>query len=148
MLEMTISLQDLGVFLLFVISIVAGGYLIVALKRLVDILGGVKKILTENDQTISRIALNAAVITDEVRIVLKDAEGTVPSIMKNVQGITSTVHDSARKLDLSVTTIGSGITETVAAVQDSARDINTYISIATEVAAFVIKMLPQKKKRR
>lgn len=145
MLEMTLSLQDLGVFLLFVIAIVAGGYLILTLKRLADVLGGVKKVLDENDQTISRIALNAAVITDEVRVVLKDAGGTVPGIMKNVQGITSTVHDSARKLDASVTSIGSGITETVAAVQDSARDITTYVNIATEVASFIIKMMQKRK---
>lgn len=147
-MQLTISLQDLGVFVLFVIAIVAGVYLILTLKRLFDILTGVKKILTDNDVLLSRIADNTAVITDELRIVLKDAESTLPSIMKNVQGITTTVHDSARKLDMSVHSIGSGISETVAAVQGSARDINTYIGIASEVASFVSSIMPKNKKRR
>jgi len=138
MLEMAISIKDLGAFFIFLALMCALIYLIITLRKVSDLLGSVNKVISQNEAAI-------ADITESVRNSLNNADETVPGILRNVEGITGSVNNSAKSLDTSIATVGSGIVQTVAAVQESASDIGTYITIAMEAARVVKGFMAQTK---
>jgi uncharacterized protein YoxC len=130
MLEMAISIKDLGVFLLFLALMTALVYLVIALKRLADVLGGVNRVISANEEVVGELLR------------------PVPRITSNAAEISDSVMKSVKSIDSSIATVGSGITQTVAAVQESASDIGTYISIASEIARVVMGLMSGSKKKK
>ncbi|MBS3975808.1 MAG: hypothetical protein KGZ75_03635 [Syntrophomonadaceae bacterium] len=148
MLEMVVSIWDLGIFLLFVALMAALIYLTVALKKLSDFLSVLNRVIADNEKALEEIASNAAEITGSMKKSAQNTEDVVPEIIRNVQSITASVNNSVKNIDSSITTVGSSITQTVTAVKNSADNIGTYITIAQEVAQFVMGIIERARKRK
>jgi len=148
MLEMVVSLRDLGIFLLFAALMAALIYLTAALKKLSDFLSVANRVTAGNEKALEEIASNVADITGSIKKNTLNTEDVVPEILRNVHSITASVNNSVKNIDSSITTVGSGITQTVTAVKNSADNIGTYITIAQEVAQIAMGLIKRARKRK
>jgi len=148
MLEMVVSLRDLGIFLLFAALMAALIYLTLALKRLSDVLSAANRVIADNEKALKEITINAAEITGSMKKSTQNTEDIVPEILRNVHSITASISSSVKNIDSSIATVGSGITQTVTAVKDSAGNIGTYITIAQEVAQIAMGLIKRARKRK
>lgn len=151
MLETTITLRDLLVALLFIAGTGALVYFMLAMKRLVDVLRGVERVIAANEQAIvdtlksvPAITDNAASITQAVRKDLEESGDSLPAIMRNIAGITGSVDGTLKGVHNTV----AGISDTVGVVQSSARDIGSYIEMGAGVASTLARFLPAGKKKK
>ena len=151
MLETTITLRDLLVALLFVAGTGALVYFMLAMKRLVDVLKGVERVISANEQALTDtlkavpvITRNAASITEAVRKDLEESGDSLPAIIRNVAGITGRVDGTLKGLHNTV----SGISDTVGVVKSSAQDIGAYIEMGAGVASALARFLPAGKKKK
>lgn len=151
MLETTITLRDLLVALLFIAGTGALVYFMLAMKRLVDVLRGVERVIAANEQAIvdtlksvPAITDNAASITQAVRKDLEESGDSLPAIMRNIAGITGSVDGALKGVHNTV----AGISDTVGVVQSSARDIGSYIEMGAGVASTLARFLPAGKKKK
>lgn len=150
-MQITISLGDLGLFILFVLAVVVGIYLVITLRNVSMVLKQAKKILDENEQPIKelikplpKIAKNFEGITGKVSKGVEDVDKKVPCIMKNVDGITDNLNKSTKSINTAVDTIGEGITDTLSIVQGTAGDVTMYIKIINEIAKFMTGVFSKK----
>jgi len=148
MLEMVVSLRDLGIFLLFAAMLAALLYLTVVLKRLSDVLTVASRVIADNEKTLREITRDAAEITGSMKKCIQNTGDVVPEILRNVHSITASVSSSVKNIDSSIANVGSGITKTVTAVKDSASNIGTYITIAQEVAQIAMGLIGRARKRK
>jgi len=148
MLEMVLSLRDLGIFLLFAAMLAALLYLIVVLKRLSDVLAVASRVIADNEKALREITSDAAEITGSMKKSIQNTGDVVPEILRNVHSITASVNSSVKNIDSSIANVGSGITQTVTAVKDSASNIGTYITIAQEFAQIALGLIGRTMKRK
>lgn len=155
MLELEVSIRDLGAFLLFAAGLVVLVYLVVVLKRASDLLENARRIIDEHEEAISelmknapRIAQNTAEISERIVSSVHKTEEVLPHILGNVEDITGSINNSIRSIDASISSVGSGIDQTVAAVQDGARDMNTYLNLLLEAVGFLVALFAQSKKKK
>jgi len=148
MLEMVVSLRDLGIVLLFAALLAALLYLTVLLKKLSDILTVANRVIADNEKALRTITSDAAEITGSMKKSVQKTGDAVPDILHNVNSITASVSSSVKNIDSSIANVGSGITQTVTAVKDSASNIGTYITIAQEVAQIAMGLIGRARKRK
>jgi len=148
MLEMVLSLRDLGIFLLFAAMLAALLYLIVVLKRLSDVLAVASRVIADNEKALREITSDAAEITGSMKKSIQNTGDVVPEILRNVHSITASVNSSVKNIDSSIANVGSGITQTVTAVKDRASNIGTYITIAQKFAQIAIGLIGRTMKRK
>ncbi len=155
MLELEVSIRDLGLFFLFAAGLVALVYLIIVLKKVSDLLKNTQKIIEEHEGAIRElmehaplIAQNTADISERIMSSVHKTEEILPQILGNVEDISGSINNSIRSIDASISSVGSGIDHTVAAVQDSASDMNTYLNILLEALGFLAGLFAQSKKKK
>lgn len=141
MLNMTVSLQDIFIFLILILLIVLGAYLILALRNANEVLKYARNILKTNEESIEKLIKPIPVITENLAKATKDA----PEVMANMKAITGTIKDGVVKAEEAVDVIGEGIAETVSVVRGSAEDITAYIKIISEVVKIIIGVFSKSK---
>lgn len=133
MLNMTVSLYDIFMFLIFVLLIIFGVYLILATRNANEVLKYTKNILKTNEESIEKLIKPIPTITENLAKASEDA----PDVLENMKDITGIIKVGVSKAEDAVEVIGEGISETVSVVKDSAEDITTYIKIISEVIKIV-----------
>lgn len=155
MLEAAFSLRDLGIFLLFVALLVALVYLVLTLKRLSELIGGIHRIVEENERSIKafldsapEVSRNALYITESLKTGIRHSEESVPAILSNVEGITGSINSSVQSIDSSITSVGSGINSTVAALQGNTGDGGASFSLIMEALRLLLSLFSPPKRRK
>ncbi len=155
MLEMSLSLQELILFILFVLLVVAAVYLIITLKKFSGILDGVQRMLDTNESYINdslqktpQISDNAVEISEIVKDSLRFTHDAVPAIMGNVTGITGSINHSVQSIDSSVSSMGEGIEQTMSAVQESATGIQNSLAMFLDALRALLLFLSELRKNK
>ncbi len=101
MTDITISLFDLGVVLLWIALLVLIGYLTLVLKKFYETLKDVREIITANKENIEKtldempsIAKNIDEITGEVSHDVKSVRGTIDSITEKSEAAASSLNET------------------------------------------------------
>ena len=138
----SITLEQLMVFILFLLAIGLGIFLILAIKNIVDILKKVNGIVDDNEKSINTILKEAPIILDNVNKITADVQETVehvtPSItniVQNVDNISTDVTTTVDNVTHTVDVVGESVEETVEMLKDSTNTIANYLNIIIEVAA-------------
>ena len=150
-MNVTVTLYDLGLLVLFGLLVVAIVYFIVIARKLYDLLGNVHKTLEANETNIKRtLAVLPEMLekTDDIAssIQLGALEfGTaVPTIIHNFSAISDSLRDSADLVVDSVDLIGTGISETVYNVKERSGDVVSYVKIIVEALHYLTNYLTTK----
>jgi len=151
-MEVVISLQDLGIFILFSLITVLVIYLIVTLKNANNLLKKVDNIVESNKDTIKETMFYLPGITKETKAMVdtlnkgvKDIKDKAPNIIDNVNDITHNIKDSSRMINHTVETIGVGLDEAVTTVKNGSQDIITYITVIKESYDFIKELFSSRK---
>ncbi len=138
----TITLQDLMLFILFLLAVGIGIFLILAIKNLVGILKKVNKIVDDNEKSINTILKETPIILDNVNKITGDVHDTIeavtPSItniVSNVDVIATDVTSTVEKVTYTVDVVGESLEETVEMLNESRKTVSNYLSMIIEVAA-------------
>ena len=150
-MNMTVNLQDLMMFVLFLLGIGLGVFLILAIKNMVGILKSVNNIIDENEKSINTILKEAPLILDNVNKITADVQHTIEevtpslaSIVKNVDDISTDVTQTVDKVTHTVDVVGDSVEETLEMLEESRNSIANYLNIIIEIAA-VLKGIFTKK---
>jgi prophage DNA circulation protein len=151
MLETTVTLRDVLMFLLFVAGIGALAYLTHVLKRLGDVLKGLERLISTNEHALTEalksvpaITGDVAVIANTVRKGIEESGDSLPAILRHVDGITGSVDGTLRGVNNTV----KGISDTMGVVSSGARDIGAYLDMGAGVASALTRILPAGKKKK
>lgn len=138
----TITLQDLMIFVLFLLGAGLGIFLILAMKNIVGILKRVNGIVDTNEKSINTILKEAPLILDNVNKITADVQHTiedvtpsVTSIVKNVDNISTDVTLTVDKVTHTVDVVGDSVEETIEMLESSKNTIANYLNIIIEIAA-------------
>lgn len=136
----TITLEELMLFILFLLAVGLGIFLILAIKNIVGILKKVNKIVDDNEKSINTILKEAPIILDNVNKITGDVQETIeavtPSIthiVKNVDVISTDVTETVEKITYTVDVVGESIEETADMLRDS--KVSSYLNMIVEIAA-------------
>lgn len=138
----TITLEELMLFILFLLAVGLGIFLILAIKNIVGILKKVNKIVDDNEKSINTILKEAPIILDNVNKITEDVQETIevvtPSIthiVNNVDIISTDVTETVEKVTYTVDVVGDSIQETADMLKDSKKTISNYLNMIIEIAA-------------
>lgn len=100
---MYISFIELGQAVLFILAVIAGGYLIAVLRRLLRVLGQVRDILEDNREPVGRtlsVLPDTLTSVQELAASVKETVEQTSSTVESWQGrVNSTVKDWRRNLE-------------------------------------------------
>lgn len=149
---MYISLQDLGIFLVFCITVVAGIYVILTLHSINKMLCYMKTKVASNDEKIQKTIDNVAStfanineLTTSLRKNIQVFDEDIPAILKNVHSVSTTVKNAADKADQSLDIINISLIETVSSVKVNTQDIISYLGIVGEAIKILVPFIFKKK---
>ena len=141
-MDVTITLEQLMLFILFLVAIGLGVVLIMAIMNVVGILKKVNKIVDDNEKSINTMLKEAPIIMDNVNKLTEDVQETVdtltPSIthiVQNVDTISTDVTQTVEKVTYTVDIVGESIEETADMLKDSKKSIANYLNMIMEIAA-------------
>lgn len=136
----TITLEDLMIFIVFLLAIGLGVFLIIAIKNIVNILKKINKIVDENEKSIDTILKETPLIMENVNKITADVQETVESvkpsvtsIIKNVDIISEDVTETIDKVTYTVDVVGESIEDTVEALNSNKGTIVNYLNIVLEI---------------
>ncbi|MDZ4059528.1 MAG: hypothetical protein U1D64_05735 [Bacteroidales bacterium] len=143
-MNVTVTLYDLGLLVLFSLLVVAIIYLIVIARKFYDLLGNVHKTLEANETNIKRaLTILPEVLekTDDIasnmQLGAREFGTAVPTIIHNFSAISDSLRDSADLVVDSVDLIGTGISETVYNVKERSEDVVSYVKIIVETLHYI-----------
>jgi len=111
-----ISLGDLGLFILFIIAVTAGIFLIIVLVQLMGLLKKVRFIVDKNEQNLDQ-SLN-----------------TLPKVMDNVNEATEIIKNGLYKTEGTIDALTETFFTSASAVETKTEAILSYVAIVSEVA--------------
>lgn len=126
-MEITITLADLGYFVLFALLAVLLIYVVMAVYRLNQVLQKVDRFLDKNSDNLDR--------TME----------SIPDILENVNETSEILLHTVDKADTAIDSIGSSLAETAATFRQGANDAAGYVQIITEIISMVRSLISGKK---
>ncbi len=152
-MNVTVTLYDLGLLVLFVLLVVAIIYFIIIARKFYDLLGNVHKTLETNETNIKR-TLNVLPemfekvddIASNVQLGAREFGTSAPTILHNFSAISDSLKDSADLVVDSVDLIGTGISETVYNVKERSGDVVSYVKIIMETLHHIVNYLTTKYK--
>ncbi len=150
-MNVTITLYDLGLLVLFVLLVVAIIYFILIARKIHDLLGNVHKTLEANEKNLNRtltilpeILEKTDDIASNVQLGARELGTSVPIIVNNFSAISDSLRDSADLVVDSVDLIGTGISETVFNVKERSNDVVSYVKIIMEAMHYIVNYLTAK----
>jgi uncharacterized protein YoxC len=150
-MNVTVTLYDLGLLVLFVLMVVAITYFIVIARKFYDLLGNVHKTLEANETNIKRTLTvlpemleKADDIASNVQLGAREFGTSVPTIIHNFSAISDSLRDSADLVVDSVDLIGTGISETVYNVKERSDDVISYVKIIMEAMHYIVNYFTTK----
>lgn len=148
---MYISLQELGFFLVVVMVLLAGSFLLVALANFNRLVINLNKILTENSrhiqgmiEDISESADNVSVLTGVLRKNEQLFEEKIPGSINNIYAITTSLKKTGEKAEQSLDIVHGSLAETAATVTESTRDLLTYLKVVIQGIRIIVEALTRK----
>lgn len=148
---MYISLQELGFFLVVVMVLLAGSFLLVALANFNRLVINLNKILTENSrhiqgmiEDISESADNVSVLTGVLRKNEQLFEEKIPGSINNIYAITTSLKKTGEKAEQSLDIVHGSLAETAATVTESTRDLLTYVKVVIQGIRIIVEALTRK----
>lgn len=150
-MNVTITLYDLGLLVLFVLLVVAIIYFILIARKIYDLLGNVHKTLEANETNIQRALTVLPEMLEKTDDIASNLQlgarefGTfVPTIIHNFSAISDSLRDSADLVVDSVDLIGTGISKTVYNVKERSSDVASYAKIIMEALHYIANYLTTK----
>lgn len=150
-MNVSVTLYDLGLLVLFGLLVVAITYFIVIARKFYDLLGNVHKTLEANETNIKRsLAVLPEMLekTDDIasnmQLGAREFGTSVPTIIHNFSAISDSLRDSADLVVDSVDLIGTGISETVYNVKERSGDVVSYVKIIVEALHYITNYLTTK----
>lgn len=150
-MNVTLTLYDLGLVIVFVLVVVAVIYFIITMKKVYDLLGNVQRTFQTNEANINKtlstlpeVLAKTDDIAANVQLGARDFGATAPVILHNVSAISGSLKDSADIVVHSVDVIGTGISETVDTVKESSGDLINYIKIIMEAVRYIVNYFSSK----
>ena len=127
-MNITITLEELGFFILFLLVLGVGAYLVVTLKNLNGLVKDIRDLLDANRKNIDQSLANLPVITEN----LNEASFGVKRGVNQTEAVIEQVSDN--------------VGDTMIAVHKTADSISTYSIIVTEVIKAVMDLFSKAKK--
>ncbi len=127
-MTITISLAQVGYFILFCLLAVVGIYLVIVLYRFSQVLKQVQALLEKNSANLDK-SLEA-----------------LPQILDNVNGTTEIILHSADKAEMAIESIGTSLSETAASVRQGTSDAVGYVQLISEIIKIIKSVLTGTKK--
>lgn len=148
---MYISLQDLGIFLVFSIVAVASIFLIITLIKFNKMLNEVNNRIVKNDEKIQKTIDNFAATSENINVITTSLkknkhifDETIPASISNIHLISETLKNTTQKVDKSLDVVNLNLMETASAVKENTQDIITYIRVIGEVARVLVQLVFKK----
>lgn len=113
---MYISLYDLGLFILFAVIIIAGGYLIAVLHRAFCLLGSVREVLESHSGDIA------------------DLLSALPKVLANVNELAVSLQHAMEQTSSALAPLQDGFIDTVDELRDS---LETFLLYAKMIGGFL-----------
>lgn len=117
---MYISLYDIGLLILFAVALAAGFYLIIALRRVAEVVTQVSGILDENRKSIEQSLV------------------VLPELLANSNEVVAGVRKTVESTSSAITCLEDNLTDTADKVQETMETAVLYARCAGEVARAVI----------
>jgi len=127
-MQTSITLYELGIFMIFVLILVVGGYTFVTLRNVNGFIKEAKTLLQENKDNFNKIILN------------------IDEISENTAMISDELGKSVGDLSEAIKTISHETTDTVLTINETADYVAKYAIVIGEIAKAVISMFSSEKK--
>ncbi len=144
-MNITFTLYELGLIIVFALVVVGAIYLIITIKKVYELIGNVQRTLQTNEANINKtlstlpiVLARADDIATNVQLSAREFGTTAPLILRNVSAISSSLKDSADLVVHSVDVIGTGISETVDTVKESSGDVINYVKVIMEAVRYIV----------
>jgi len=148
---MYISLQDLGIFVVFCIVAAASIFLIITLIKFNKMLNEVNSKLIKNDEKIQKTIDNFAATSENINVITTSLkknkhifDETIPASISNIHLISETLKNTTQKADKSLDVVNLNLMETASAVKENTQDIITYIRVIGEVVRVLVQLVFKK----
>ena len=120
---MYVSLYDIGLVILFALALTAGYYLIVALKKIIDVTTQVNGILSENRKSI------------------EETLAVLPDLLENSNEVVAGVRKTVDSTSSAIISLEDNLTDTADKVQETMETALLYARCAGEVVKAVVGSL-------
>jgi ABC-type transporter Mla subunit MlaD len=127
--NITISVQDLGAFILFCLAVAVGVFLIVALNNF--------------NRTIKRFNQ----FMDSSKGQVKEVLNGLPAAVKSVDEAAANIRDNVEKMGNVVDTVENTVTETAIAVNDKTEGLLDTVDTITSIVKIVLNAFSSKDKQ-
>lgn len=148
---MYISLLDLGVFLVVILALAVGSFLLVALANVNRLVAQLNRKITENSPQVELIienlkesSSNVSVLTGILRKNQELLEEKIPGSINNIYAITSALKSTGEKVDNSLDLVHAGLLEAATTVTENAQDLLAYVKVVGEGIKIIIEMFHRK----
>ncbi|QNO16016.1 hypothetical protein HYG86_15190 [Alkalicella caledoniensis] len=128
-MTITLSLGDIGMFILFLLLLTVGIFLIITLKNLNELIKKATNIVNKNEVNINQS--------------LED----LPHVMNNVKETTTLVKDGLHKTEETIYVLRESLIETASTVSSNTNTLINYVSFISEIARSVIDIFRDDKKK-
>jgi uncharacterized protein YoxC len=150
-MNVTLTLYDLGLLVLFMLLVVALIYFIIIARKFYDLLGNVHKTLEANETNIKRTLTvfpemleKTDDIASNLQLAAREFGISAPTILHNISTASDSLRDSADLVVNSVDMIGSGISETVYNVKERSGDVAFYVKTIMDAFQYMVNYLTTK----
>lgn len=127
-MQTSITLYELGIFMVFVLVLVVGGYAFVTLRNVNGFIKEAKTMLQINKDSFNQIILN------------------IDKISENTAMISGELGKSVGELSEAIKTVSRETTDTVLTINETADYVAKYAIVIGEIAKTVISMFSSEKK--
>ncbi len=154
----TLTLQDLFKFILYMLGIGVGTYLVLILKNVNKILNQARTITEANEKSIDttikqlpEISENINGITKEAKVVLNQLTPEINGLVKNansisgnISSITENIDSTTNKVSGTIDTVSESISETALAFEYNVKNVSDYIQMFVEIIDIIKYTLKKK----
>lgn len=149
---MYISIQNLGLFILFFIIVIAGLYLIISLNNFNKVLVLLRNNINENENNFRIVVENMAITSENLNeittVINKNKsifEESLPEAILNINSMSKILKDTSEKVDKSLDIINYSLVEAATTLQENTNDIFAYIKVISDTINLLLNMFNNKK---
>lgn len=150
-MNMTLTLEELLIFIVYLLGIGLGVFLIIAIKNIVGILKKLNGILDENQESINSILHETPLIMENVNKITADVEDSiktlkpsVTNIVKNVDTISDDVTETIDKVTYTIDVVGESIEDTVDSLNNHKSTIVNYLNMFLDISKILKSVLSKR----
>lgn len=150
-MNMTLTLEELLIFIVYLLGIGLGVFLIIAIKNIVGILKRINGLLDENQESINSILQETPLIMENVNKITADVEDSiktlkpsVTNIVKNVDTISDDVTETIDKVTYTVDVVGESIEDTVDSLKNHKGTIVNYLNMFLDISKILKSLLSKR----